>query len=75
MWEGLSDCTGCNELMEVNLRFVLDDQGYPTGIERSDGEPISQELVECMLASAGDQQFQCTGGEENVWEQYCVLLA
>jgi hypothetical protein len=43
----------------ISYRFLLDEEGHVIGMEREDGEPIPDELVECYLEAVGDQTFLC----------------
>ena len=66
---------GCDDVCEpvdsygdvYSCRFSLDEEGYVIGMEREDGEPISDEIVDCNLEAVADQTFPCLA-EIPSWE-------
>jgi hypothetical protein len=56
-----------------SYRFLLDEDGHVTGMEREDGEPLPDEIVECYLEAVADQTFPCLA-QVPYWES-CEPLA
>ncbi len=70
---------GCDNICDqgemFEYRLILDEEGHMIDMEREDGIPIDQELIDCYIAALEGQTFPCMAERDHFWLWCGVLLS